>query len=212
MIHSNYFYFSELEKKEILENSIQLLASNKKEYIHRRNIVLQSVTKFLSENKSIILDGFVHFRLSKYMQILDETIDLAVDKFLIEREYNEFISLLKLYVNSKENNASVVHLIYSKGESVLLDEHKNLISTGENVFTAKYLSDITFSSNDYALNTLLNIVPEKLYIHLIDSIEDEFIHTLKLIFENRTFICKDCPICNIYQLSDKKFHQLTIKD
>ncbi len=212
MIYFNYFYFSELEKKEILENSIQLLVSNKNDCVHRKNVILQAVTNFLSENKSILLDGFVHFRLAKYMQILDETIDLAVDKFLIEREYNEFISLLKLYVNSKENTASIVHLIYSKNESVLLDEHKNLINTGENVFKAKYLSDITFSSNDYALNTLLNIIPEKIYIHLIDSAEDEFIHTLKLVFENRIFICKDCPICNIYQLSDKKLHQLTFKD
>lgn len=169
-------------------------------------MILQPIAKFLTENKNIILDGFVHFRLSKYMQILDETIDLAVDKFLIEREYNEFISLLKLYISSKDSNSSIVHLIYDKSESILLDEYKNLIKTDNNIFTAKYLSDISFSSNDYALNTLLNLIPEKLYIHLIDSVEDEFIHTLKLIFENRVFVCKDCPICNIYQLSNKELH------
>ncbi len=212
MISFNYFYFSELEKKYILENSIQLLASSKSDYIHRENVITQSTTKFLRENRSFVLDGFINFRLSKYMQILDETVDLAVDKFLIEREYNEFISLLKLYINSKETNASIIHLIYSKNESVLLDENKNLINTNENVFSAKYLSDISFSSNDYSLNTLLNIVPEKIYIHLVDCIEDEFINTVKLIFEDRVFICNDCPICNIYKLSDKKFHKLTIKD
>ena len=185
MISFNYFYFSELEKKYILENSIQLLASSKSDYIHRENVITQSTTKFLRENRSFVLDGFINFRLSKYMQILDETVDLAVDKFLIEREYNEFISLLKLYINSKETNASIIHLIYSKNESVLLDENKNLINTNENVFSAKYLSDISFSSNDYSLNTLLNIVPEKIYIHLVDCIEDEFINTVKLIFEDR---------------------------
>jgi len=36
------------------------------------------------------------------------------------------------------------------------------------------------------------------YIHLID-IEDEFINTLKLIFDNRVCICKDCNICTIYK-------------
>ena len=72
MISFNYFYFSELEKKYILENSIQLLASSKSDYIHRENVITQSTTKFLRENRSFVLDGFINFRLSKYMQILDE--------------------------------------------------------------------------------------------------------------------------------------------
>ena len=146
----NYFYFSEIEKKQILDNTTHILNSNKKDFLHRKNTIFQSVMNFLKENKSIILDGFVNFRLSEYMKLLDETVDVAVDKLLIEREYDEFISLLKLYIISKESTLPIVHLIYSKGDSILLDEHKSLIDTSDNIFTAKYLSDISFSSNDYA--------------------------------------------------------------
>ncbi len=58
------------------------------------------------------------------------------------------------------------------------------------------------------LNTLLNILPKKIYIHLIDKEVDEFITTLQLIFENRVQICKDCDICRIYRFGDrgKKYH------
>ncbi len=69
----------------------------------------------------------------------------------------------------------------------------------DHIFEAKYLSDISFSSNDYALNTLLTLLPEKIYIHLIDSNEDEFINTLNLIFDNRVCLCRDCNICKIYK-------------
>ena len=63
---------------------------------------------------------------------------------------------------------------------------------------------IVLSSNDYALNTLLTLLPEKIYIHVIDNVQDEFINTIKLIFDNRVYICNDCNLCKIYRL--EKIH------
>ena len=76
---------------------------------------------------------------------------------------------------------------------------KNIIKFNPHSLNSKYLSDISFSSNDYALNTLLTLLPKKLYIHIIDN-EDDFINTLKLIFNSKVFICTDCDLCNLYKL------------
>ena len=89
------------------------------------------------------------------------------------------------------------HLIYKNHDSILLDSSKKLIKFNDDLINKKYLSDISFSSNDFALNTLLTLLPKKLYIHLIDE-EDDFINTLKLIFDSRVFICTDCNLCNLY--------------
>ena len=78
-------------------------------------------------------------------------------------------------------------------------KNKNIINISDNIMKAKYLSDISFSSNDYALNSLLTLLPKKIYIHLIDNYVDEFIHTLGLIFESKIEICTDCNICKLYQ-------------
>ncbi len=45
------------------------------------------------------------------------------------------------------------------------DTHSVSTRAGSNdsILNAKYLSDITFSSNDFALNSLLSLLPEKLY-------------------------------------------------
>ena len=85
-----------------------------------------------------------------------------------------------------------------------MNQNKHVISLDDIIFDAKYLSDISFSSNDYALNGLLTLLPKKIYIHLIDNIVDEFIHTLGLIFEDRVEICTDCSICRIYKNSKIK--------
>ena len=79
--------------------------------------------------------------------------------------------------------------------------HERAIKIDENILSRKYLSDISFSSNDYILNTLLNLIPKKIYIHTMNDTTDEFINTIKLIFEDRVSLCNDCSICKIYKKS-----------
>lgn len=203
LINYNYFYFNDIEKRQILNicnNSLESINDDETSFLCE-NSIYNSIYEYIKENKSIVLDGFVTFRLKKYIQILDNLVDNSVNKFLIEREYTEFIQILKLYVASGISQISTVHLIYTKTDTILIDENKNIISTDDNLLKAKYLSDITFSSNDYALNTLLNLIPEKIIIHLVDNYSDEFINTLKLIFEDRVHICTDCNICKLYKLN-----------
>ena len=193
----NYFYFDELERKKIEEICIESLENNKLK--NRNKTIYSKVQKYLKKNKSMILDGFVTFRIREYIEKIDELVDEGVNKYIIEKEYAEFISLLKMYVNSKDPETEEIHLIYTNGESILLDKNKDIITISNNNFNAKYLSDITFSSNDFALNALLSLLPKKINIHLITK-KDEFIDTLCLIFENRVYMCTDCNICRTYKI------------
>ena len=198
----NYFYFNDIESKQILDECMDLFNSDMIVYAEKYNAIYSAVGDYILEHKSLVLNGFVNFRLKKYKEILDYNVDICVNNYLIEKEYYEFINLLHLYVNSKDSNIDIVHLVYSNKESILLDSNKNVIPIQDNIFEAKYLSDISFSSNDYSLNTLLNLLPKKLNIHLVDNYEDEFITTLKLIFENQVSICNDCDICRVYRLTN----------
>lgn len=200
LIDSNYFYFSTSERKEIYNlclNNVDFTDS-----IDMVSSISDSFFSYLSKEHSLILDGFVHFRLQPYIKSLDSIVDMCVNKFIIDREYHEFISLLKLYISSSDSTCDVIHLIYKNEESILLDASKKVISLDDSINTFKYLSDISFSSNDFALNTLLSLLPRKLYIHIIDK-EDDFTNTLKLIFDDRAFVCNDCSICSLYKLKAK---------
>ena len=196
LINYNYYYFDEYEKNKILENCMQLIEP---EMYNTKLLDNKNIKEYVKENKAMILDGFVYFRLRAYLEYLDEVVDSGVNQFVIEKEYREFISLLRVYVESKVPEYNLLHLIYINGESILLDEKRNIVSVSENIYNAKYLSDISFSSNDFALNTLLCLLPRRIEIHLIDD-EDEFINTLMLIFEGRVTICKDCDICKTYKI------------
>ena len=203
LIRYHYFYFNDIEKQTILDTCFEAFHEPEL-YEEKYKSIFSSFDRYLSEHHSIVLSGFVNFRLQEYRDLLDYHTDLSVSNFLIEREYHEFIDILHLYVASKESSTNVIHLVYRNKDSILLDGNKDFIPIDTNLSNATYLSDISFSSNDYCLNTLLTLLPEKLYIHLIHEYEDEFITTLKLIFDSRVSICTDCDICHVYRLTSKQ--------
>ena len=199
IISNDYFYFNIIEQNEILLKFQYLCNNDINTFSSKKANLINSFYKILENTNKIYLKGIVTFRLSDYIKELQNQIDSAVSQYLIEKEYNEFVSLLKLYISTEPSQVNFVHLIYKNGSPILLDENKKIIETDSNFLNAKYLSDITFSSSDIALNTLLNIIPQKIYIHLIDEKIDEFITTLELIFEHRIVMCTDCNICRIYK-------------
>lgn len=184
-INSNYFYFTTEEKRKIY--NICLTNIDFSSSIIMVNIITNEFFEFFQENKYVILDGFVNFKLKEYLKELDSLVDMCVNKFIIEREYNEFIMLLKDYIQNTPSNTKELHLVYKNEKSVLLDENMNPIEINKNAIPQQYLSDITFSSNDLNLNAILTLLPEKLFIHS-EQKEDDFINTLKMIFENRVEI------------------------
>ena len=200
LLSQNYFYFDSNERKEIINLSFDIMSEDfYKTFDKKLNLVYTNLVEYIDKNKSLFLGGFIHFRLKNYFNFLDDILSRSVNNYIIQKEYLEFVSLLRLYIESQSSNCNVVHLLYSNSESILLDENKEIINIYNFNLNVKYLSDINFSVNDYTLNTLLNLLPKKIFIHLVDSNIDEFINTLQSIFENRVTLCLDCDICNLYK-------------
>ena len=181
-LNTNYFYFNDFEKTKILEycnENCNEINFNKK----RRKLIANLFKEYFSCNKKVILDGFITFYLYDYFKLLDEIIDQSINNYLIEKEYHEFIDLLKIYISTEPPKTDIIHLIYKNDSAILLNKKGEKINIDTNLKT-KFLSDINFSENDYCLNTLLNLLPKELIIYN-DNKKDEFLNTLEQIFENR---------------------------
>lgn len=200
VINCDFFYFDPREKSIIYDNCFEILQDKESdEYIARKEKVFSCLVEYISNHKFFILDGFVNFRLFEYNSLIEECVDSAVNKYIIDKEYKEFIELLRGYISSQQNRTDTIHVIYSNAEPILMDEKQNILVYDNQFEHPKYLSDITFSSKDYCLNALLNLLPKKIIIHLLVE-EDEFVETLKLIFGKRLKICKECNICKTFTL------------
>lgn len=114
IINFNYFYFDELEKKIIQENCYKYIVLEEDTTLkYRKDEIFTSLLSYINNNKSVILDGFVTFRLENYYKTLEEIVDYSVNQYIIEREYIEFINLLRIYIDSREPETSLIHLVYS---------------------------------------------------------------------------------------------------
>lgn len=201
---SNYFYFDNNEFNKILSICEENLCDEEFSFQNRQMALFEAFYDYITTHHSIVLNGFINFRLYNYRYLLENLINLSVNEFIIEREYLEFISLVKLYVNSQPPLFGTVHIVCHDSDVLLLDESLSLINIDKNDLNAKYLSDVSFSDNDFVLNNLLKLLPQKIYIHLSSSIDLNFINTLKLVFDKRFEVCTDCNICNLYKKLDIK--------
>ena len=202
ILFSNYFYFENYELTKILNLCEENICDDSEFSFQNRQILLfEDFFNYISSHKSIVLTGFINFRLNNYRNLLNELIDFSVNEFIIEKEYLEFVSLLKLYVNTQPSLTPIIHVISSDFGIIILDKDLNVIEIDKNILDVKYLSDISFSENDFVLNTILNLLPQKIFLHLpkTDINQFEFINTLKLVFETRIVLCNDCNICNLYK-------------
>ena len=200
IIMSNYFYFDSIEISNIVDLCSENLCDDEFSLSNRQLSLFNAFYDYITTHHSIVLTGFINFRLYEYRNLLNNLVDFSVNEFIIEREYLEFISLVRLYVSSQPSNYGIVHIICFDFDTILLNENLETIEINKNALNAKYLSDVTFSDNDYILNTLLNLLPSKIFLHVKSlSSNSEFVNTLKLIFEDRLQICSDCNICNLYK-------------
>lgn len=190
ILQNEYFYFNITERNDILERYQRILLDEPNTLKTKKDFIISSLQNQIKSNKKLYLKGFITFRLKDYINELERIIDEAVNCYLIDKEYQDFINLLKLYVNSEESKINLVHLFYEKDNIKLFDENNNKITINTDLLNTKFLSDISFSYADMILNTLLNLMPKKIYIHLENNNKDEFITTLQKIFENRISIYK----------------------
>lgn len=196
----DFFYFSESEKKIIERSTIKNLNSdiNKK---RKLEILQNCIEDYFESSSSCNLEGFINFRLYNYKNFINLILEHTINDYIIQKEYLDYVNLLKEYINIQTPQSETVHLVYNNTTKLLLDDSKNVIANTIN--QQIYLSDISFSSNDFILNSLLSLLPNKIFVHLNNAVEDNFIKFLKEIFKNRLIICNNCSICNLYlQIGD----------
>ena len=163
--------------------------------LKRRFLIKQCILKFISENSYLNLTGFIQFRLIEYKKLLSELIEKVINDFKIQNEYNEFIAMLKFFVDTQKNRISKLHIIFEKnGEYTILNEHNNNITTE---CFKDFLNDSqnnSLSNEDLLISSLITLAPKKIIIHLADEhYNKKILSTIEHIFTNKVVINETIP-------------------
>lgn len=200
IVASGYDYFDTGERKVIAEHAAHRLHSSRSRRlglkISFKGRIFNRLSEYLEHNDEIILDGFITFRLRDYLEELEDAVERAVDDFLLEREYREFIRLLKYFVEVQEPRVDRVNvLVQSSGAFRIVDNQGHPV---DNEYLDEFLQENIDSEIDYAdllISALITIAPRELVVHRPDQMEEHALDTIYRVFGPRVITCQKCPLC-----------------
>ncbi len=214
IINNNYCYFSQSEKKDILNKALSIIKNEDSNFfnslfqIRRRNVIICRLIDYFENSNNIILDGFVNFRLKEYIKDLEEIADKAVDDFLMDREYSEFIRLLRYFVDIQEPKFDTVHVIAGyENKYILLDDAKREITNECIQEYAAEISEGEINYDDLLVSSLITFAPRNVVIHCTGKFRNkELMETIKNVFLGKVVVCQGCEVClmNFAKSENKK--------
>ncbi|PFA61830.1 putative sporulation protein YtxC [Bacillus sp. AFS015802] len=191
VLRENYFYEDSDEINQILEIVSEMRMGERPELIEligewdEGGYVRDSLEHLLEGKAPISFDSFSKFRLKKLEERLLLMVDLAIDEYKMEQEYQMFVHMLREYLASREQKVLTIHL-YSTGYGFRFFDEDMKELTRQDLTKAidkRLLTNHPLYVDSYTIAPLLSLAPRK--IHVYGNGDHQLVRTLQNIFEER---------------------------
>lgn len=150
------------------------------------------IREYLVNNKSIIIDGYLRFRDKSFVDLIDRIIEKVVIEMQMEEEYDDFVEMLRYYIELQIPKIETINVIIKGKEFILMDANKNIIECKSIIEFEKEDA----SKADVLLSSLIILSPRNLIVHIKNDKEIELMNVLKSLFRERVKFCYTCNICD----------------
>lgn len=177
--------------------------------MNRKNEALQKIIKCMDDLEEINVKGFLDFRTREINKDICSMVEKIVEKYMIEKEYNEFINLLRYFVEVQECKLERVDLFIGPKDGAYIlrgdDGNDMMESLLNDLCDNKTMGEI--SKDDLIISGLITTCPRKIVIHSSERCKSkELINTIQNVFENRVEYCSGCNECSILKENPSHIH------
>lgn len=159
----------------------------------REHLLASLIKPFLREQHRIHPEGFVRFRAIPYLEKLRDLIEYAIDEFIMDKQYQDFINLLKYFVYVQEAKIPLAHLVHNGNyDFILLDQEWQPIETSMSEGVVLEMLEQDLGYEDMIVSTLITVSPARIKIHTNEK-DTQVIKTILHIFEGRVELCEYSP-------------------
>lgn len=151
----------------------------------------------LVEHGGFHVDGMLTFRLGRYVGSLEEALGHAVDDHLLEREYAEFIRLLRCFVAAQSPRTDRVDLVIEGACFRLFDRDGQPMQV-EAVPTLELESmEAAINYEDVLISALIAAAPTRIVVHALGPHSSQHVESVWRVFEARVEHCirSRCGLC-----------------
>lgn len=197
LVKSQYQYFTAEERETILAQAYAEMGAGTAKQAEWDGRIYRRFREYLSETDHLLLEGFITFRLQDFAEELEDGVERAVDDFLLDREYKEFIRLLKYFVEVQEPKRPHLNVILNgPGSFEILDDDDQPVDP---ITWQEFLVETTegeVNYEDLLISAMITLAPERLTLHLHnEEARDESVETVRHVFGERAKICTGCARC-----------------
>lgn len=190
----------QINDQEALNKALAKLAegmTQKRYQNNRKTRLVALILASLNEEKIFDIEGFLQFRAREYLEELDQAVSLALDDYLIEREYVEFIQLLKRYVDTQISQIDTLHIGFnSLGKFSLYNEEGKEITQQilEEASVKEDTGDLLLE--DLLISSLIQVAPRQIVLHICCDNDQNTLQTIRSVFAERVSYCTGCKLCS----------------
>jgi putative sporulation protein YtxC len=195
IITEQFFYHDIDEQQQILEIIYSIMDGENKELMDliedpiEELTIREAIQDLLQDtNIAFSFDAFVKFRLKGFREQLLKYVEISIDEYKMEQEYQMFIHMLREFLYGQKEKIHQLYLVY-KDEPVFYNEDFQEIKKSElaKMIDRKLLFNHPVYVDSVTIAPLLSIAPKK--VNLFAKNPDEpLIRTIKNIFEERIIV------------------------
>jgi putative sporulation protein YtxC len=195
----NYFFLKQNEILEAEDKIIKVLKCEEKTTnedsiycLNRINSMIEKIRECISENQEINIDGFITFRMRKLRGDIEKIIDKVIEIYMVEKEYKEFVKLLKYFVEIQECKIEEINIKIEENNNYIVKnkEGRNLYYDFLKEITAEQ-GAIELNMEDILISGLITNAPKNINIYGKENCTNkEFLDTIEKVFEDKVVFCE----------------------
>ncbi|WP_338451407.1 putative sporulation protein YtxC [Niallia oryzisoli] len=192
ILASHYHYRDEEEQQQIIDIVHSVLEGKLEELtvflpkMNMKDYLSNLINDWFEEHTEVLsFDSFITFRLRNFFNELKKYVELSLDEYKMEQEYQMFIQTLRDFLVDRKPKLNQLHLLLSD-VITFFDEQFEEIRRGDlaKMVDRRLLINHPVYVDSITIAPLLSIAPSQIYIYT-DDLEQPIIRTIRNIFEER---------------------------
>lgn len=169
----------------------------------RKNRIAHRLLDYINSNGSINIEGFINFCMQDYLTELKFAVEVALEELRNQKEYNDFVNLLRYFVDTQAPKIYEVNLMMNGNGMFYLWDGQGIKI--EDNYINYYLDEMLMEEinlDDVLISILITIAPRKIVLHNVAEVSSESVEMIRSVFKEKISECKGCERCYQYQLEE----------
>lgn len=190
-IIERHYFFSEPEEKVAILGIVAAIFAGEKNDLpqtdglpDRKQLIIDSLADILTEHGTLSFQSILRFRLTAYREGLRRFVEIAIDEYKLEQEYQVFIDKLRRIIRAYKPLCEKIE-VFDESPFKLFDDHHRLIRNVQSVRSFyPLLKQWGIEAEPSIILTLIALAPKQVVVYT-DRPEHGMMKTLHQVFEDR---------------------------